>query len=428
MNEPTTTIRTQVGILGAGPAGLWLAHLLAVAGIDSVVLEKRSRAEIERTHRAGILEQGTVDLMTALGLDGRLRAEGYTHHGIELRVAGEARRIDFADLVGRAVQLYPQQEVFKDLADAAAAKGLDVRFDVPDAELHDLTGESPSIVFTDADGTRTRLVCDFLAGCDGSQGISKWAIPPSMRTDHFREYPFGWFGILTQAPPSAPELIYAASEHGFALISQRTATTQRMYFQCDPTDDPAKWSDEQIWAQLEARTAAPGFELQKGPIFDKTVIPMRSYVCEPMQHGRLFLAGDAAHIVPPTGAKGMNLAAGDVSVLARAFERYYHERESDLLESYSATALKRVWKAQHFSWWMTSMLHARADAPSFDRRRQLGELDLVTTSRAGSTYLAEAYTGWPLIPTEPEFLNPASPLGQVLDGQRAMRQPRPAWA
>ncbi|KAE8765333.1 4-hydroxybenzoate 3-monooxygenase [Georgenia thermotolerans] len=415
-------VRTQVGIVGAGPAGLWLAHLLAVAGIDSVVLEKRPRAEIAATHRAGILEQGTVDLMTALGLDARMRAEGYAHHGIELRVAGQARRIDFADLVGRAVQLYPQQEVFSDLADGAAAKGLDVRFEVADVALHDLTGESPSITFTDADGTPTRVVCDFVAGCDGSRGISKRAIPEVLRTDHFREYPFGWFGILVEAEPSAPELIYANSDHGFALISQRTATTQRMYFQCDPTDSPDNWDDERIWDQLDACTAAPGFTLRRGPIFDKTVIPMRSYVCEPLQYGRLFLAGDAGHTVPPTGAKGMNLAAGDVSVLARSLERYYREGEADLLETYTATALSRVWKAQHFSWWMTSMLHTQPGASTFDRRRQLGELDLVTTSRAGSTYLAEAYTGWPLIPTRPGFLDPDTALGNVLASQLTGRE------
>ncbi|WP_344382974.1 4-hydroxybenzoate 3-monooxygenase, partial [Georgenia ruanii] len=364
--------------------------------IDSVVLERRSRVEIAATHRAGILEQGTVDLMAALGLDARMRAEGYAHHGIELRVAGEARRVDFADLVGRAVQLYPQQEVFSDLADGAAARGLDVRFEVADVAVHDLTSQAPSITFTDADGTPARLVCDFVAGCDGSRGIAKWAIPENVRTDHFREYPFGWFGILVEAPPSAPELIYAASDHGFALISQRTATTQRMYFQCDPTDRPDNWDDARIWDQLEACTAAPGFALTRGPIVDKTVIPMRSYVCEPMQHGRLFLAGDAGHTVPPTGAKGMNLAAGDVAVLARSLERYYRDGQADLLDAYSATALARVWKAQHFSWWMTSMLHTHPGASTFDRRRQLGELDLVTTSRAGSTYLAEAYTGWPL--------------------------------
>ena len=410
-------VRTQVGIVGAGPAGLWLAHLLAVAGIDAVVLERRSRAEIAATHRAGILEQGTVDLMTALGLDARMRAEGFTHHGIELRLDGEGRRIDFADLVGRAVQLYPQQEVFTDLADGAAAKGLDVRFEVGDVALDGLAGEMPMVAFTDADGTPVRLSCDFVAGCDGSRGISKWAVPETVRTDHFREYPFGWFGILVEAPPSAPELIYANSARGFALISQRTATTQRMYFQCDPHDTPEAWSDERIWDELDARTAAPGFALTHGPIFDKTVIPMRSYVCAPMQHGRLFLAGDAGHTVPPTGAKGMNLAAGDVSVLARSLERYYRDGQHDLLDAYSATALARVWKAQHFSWWMTSMLHAHPDANSFDTRRQVGELDLATSSRAGSTYLAEAYTGWPLIPSRPGFLDPGTALGQVLAAQ-----------
>lgn len=411
------TVRTQVGIVGAGPAGLWLAHLLRVAGIDAVVVENRPRAVIERTHRAGILEQGTADLLTALGLDARMRIEGYEHHGIELRVSGEGHRIDFAGLVGKSVYLWPQQEVFTDLADGAAARGIDVRFEVSDVELHDLTGEEPSIVFTDADGTRTRLVCDFVAGCDGSHGVSRRSVPDRVRADHFREYPFGWFGILVEAPPSAPELIYASSDHGFALISQRTATTQRMYFQCDPTDSPDAWSDEQIWDQLERRTAAPGFALKKGPIFDKSVIPMRSYVCEPMQHARLFLAGDAGHTVPPTGAKGMNLAAGDVAVLARCLERYYRDGETDLLQSYSTTALQRVWKAQHFSWWMTQMLHTDPAASGFDRRRRIGELDLVTSSREGAAYLAHTYAGLPLIPTTPGFLDLDSALGAVLAPQ-----------
>ncbi|MHB1065389.1 MAG: 4-hydroxybenzoate 3-monooxygenase [Georgenia sp.] len=340
----TTTIRTQVGIVGAGPAGLLLAHLLAVAGIETVVLERRSRADIAETHRAGILEQGTMDLLTGLGLDERMYRAGFTHHGIELRLRAETRRIDFADLVGRAVQLYPQQAVFADLADGADARGLAVRYEIPDVELHDVLGDQPSIEFTDADGVRTRLVCDFVAGCDGSRGVSRAVIPEDVRVDHFREYPFGWFGILTEAPPSAPELVYANSEHGFALISQRTPTMQRIYFQHDPTEDPTAWSDERIWATLQERTAAPGFSLVQGPVFDRTVIPMRSYVCETMRYGRLFLAGDAAHTVPPTGAQGLNLAAGDVSVLARALERFYREQATDHLDTYATTALKRVWR------------------------------------------------------------------------------------
>jgi p-hydroxybenzoate 3-monooxygenase len=415
--EVPERLRTQVGIIGAGPAGLFLAHLLAVAGIGTVVVDTRPRDEIEGTIRAGILEQGTADVMTALGLGGRMWAEGQTHHGIELRAAGKGRRIDFADLVGRAVQLYPQHEVLKDLLAAGEDRGLDVRLGVGDTQVHDIDGERPSITFTHADGGSALLECDFVAGCDGSQGISKWVIPQEVRTDNFRAYPFGWFGVLVEAAPSADELIYASSPRGFALISQRTATTQRMYFQCDPAEDPVPWSDQRIWEELQARVAADGFALNEGPIFDKSVIPMRSYVCEPMQYGRLFLAGDAAHTVPPTGAKGLNLAVGDVAVLARAFERYYSERREDLLMSYGATALQRVWKAQHFSWWMTSMLHQDPEANGFDDRRRLGELELVTTSRAGSTYLAEAYTGWPLIPADPGFLNAESELGRVLATQ-----------
>lgn len=423
MTQPTRTVRTQVAILGAGPAGLWLAHLLAVAGVDTVVLETRPREVIARTHRAGILEHGTAQLLTSLGLDARMRSLGHEHHGIELRVRGEGHRIDFTSLVGRSVYLWPQQEVFADLAAAADTKGIDVRYEVVDTTLHDLTTDRPAVEFTDADGARTRIEAEFVAGCDGSRGVSKWAIPEAVRVDHFREYPFGWFGILVEAPPSAPELIYANSDHGFALISQRTDTTQRMYFQCDPTTSPDAYTDEQIWEQLDRCTAAPGFALKKGRIFDRTVIPMRSYVCEPMQYGRLFLAGDAGHTVPPTGAKGMNLAAGDVAVLARSFERYFREGQSDLLESYSTTALARVWKAQHFSWWMTQLLHTDADASPFDRRRQLGELDLVTSTREGAAYLANTYTGLPLIPTTPGFLDPDTELGAVLAPQQRLTEP-----
>ena len=388
-------MRTQVGIVGAGPAGLLLSHLLHLAGIDSVVVETRSREEIEATIRAGVLEHGTVDLLVESGASDRVLREGARHDGIELRFGGETHRIDLAGLTGHSVWLYPQHEVLKDLIATRISAGADIRFEVTDVSLQDLTGTSPLVAFTDSDGSRQELRCDYVAGCDGSGGVSKWTIPQESRTDHFRAYPFAWFGILAEAPPSSAELIYAHSPAGFALVSTRSPTVQRLYFQCDPDERADDWTDEQIWAELQARVSGNGFALQQGPIISRGVIPMRSYVCEPMQHGRLFLAGDAAHTVPPTGAKGLNLAVADVRVLARAMEEFYASGRTDLLEAYTSTAVRRVWRAQHFSWWMTSMLHSSADATSFDLRRQLGELDLVTSSRAASTYLAEAYVGWP---------------------------------
>ncbi|KHF42196.1 4-hydroxybenzoate 3-monooxygenase [Saccharomonospora viridis] len=382
--------------MGAGPAGLMLSLLLAERGIDSVIVEARSRTAIEQTIRAGVLEQGTVELLKQCGVGDRAMTEGARHDGIELRFRGEGHRIDFAGLVGRSVWLYPQHEVLTDLIAARLAAGADIRFECSDVELREVTSDRPVIAFTEADGTRVELECDVIAGCDGSAGISRKSIPASVRTDHFRAYPFGWFGILAEAPQSAPELIYAHSEHGFALISTRTPTVQRMYFQCDPEEDAEAWSDDRIWEELQKRVAGNGFRLIEGRIFQRSVLPMRSYVCEPMQYGRLFLAGDAAHTVPPTGAKGLNLAVADVLVLARALESFYSTGSTERLENYGATASRRVWRAQHFSWWMTSMLHLDPHGSPFDLRRQLGELESVTSSVAGSTYLAEAYTGWPL--------------------------------
>lgn len=388
-------MRTQVGIVGAGPAGLMLSHLLAAQGIDSVIVETRSRTAIEETIRAGVLEQGTVDLLTDTGVGSRVLTEGAKHDGIELRFGGSGHRIDFAKLAGRSVWLYPQHEVLKDLIASRWKAGADIRFEASDVELRDVTTE-PVISFTDADGTPVRLRCDVIAGCDGSAGISKHTIPDAERTDYFKAYPFGWFGVLVEAPPSAPELIYAHSERGFALISTRTSEVQRMYFQCDPEANADDWSDEEIWAELQARVAGDGFRLTEGRIFQRGVIPMRSYVCHPMRYGNLLLAGDAAHTVPPTGAKGLNLAVADVVVLANALEDYYANGSTDRLEHYGAMASRRVWRAQHFSWWMTSMLHTPQDGSPFDYRRQLGELDLVTSSTAAATHLAQAYTGWPL--------------------------------
>ena len=387
--------RTTVGIVGGGPAGLMLSHLLALAGIDSVVVDVRTHREIEETVRAGILEQDSVRLLVDTGVSDRVLREGYRHEGIELAFAGAGHRIDFQALVGAAAQLYPQTDGFLDLAAARERDGGDVRFGVRDVAVHDLTSDRPGLTFTDADGRAVEVRCDYLVGADGSRGICRQSFPEQVRRQYFREYPFAWFGILCQAPPSAPELIYSHSERGFALISQRTDTLQRMYFQCDPGEDVADWSDDRIWEELQTRVGANGYTLKEGPITSRSVLPFRSFVQEPMRHGNLLLAGDAAHTVPPTGAKGLNLALADVRVLAEELERAVRAGDGALLDAYQERALDRVWKAQHFSYWMTTMLHRAEGASAFDVRRQQGELALVTSSVAGSTYLAEAYTGWP---------------------------------
>jgi p-hydroxybenzoate 3-monooxygenase len=388
--------RTAVGIVGGGPAGLMLSHLLSLSGIDTVVVDNRSRLEIEQTVRAGILESDSVRLLVDSGASDRVRRDGHEHEGIDLGFGGAGHRIDFQDLTGASVWLYPQTDVFIDLADARQKVGGDVRFGITGTAVVDIPSDHPGILFTDPDGTPQEVRCDVLVGADGSRSICRQQIPVGARRDYFREYPFAWFGILCEAPMSAPELIYNHSERGFALISQRTETMQRMYFQCDPTEDVADWSDDRIWAELQARVGANGYALKEGPITSKTVLPFRSYVCEPMRHGNLLLAGDAAHTVPPTGAKGLNLALADVRVLAEVLERALHKGgDRDVLDEYTERALSRVWKAQHFSYWMTTMLHRVPDATDFDVRRQIGELSSVVASRAGSTFLAEAYTGWP---------------------------------
>ncbi|RAS70934.1 p-hydroxybenzoate 3-monooxygenase [Lentzea atacamensis] len=385
--------RTQVGIVGAGPAGLMLSHLLSLNGIGSVVVDCRTRVEIENTVRAGILEADSARLLVDTGVSDRVLRDGHPHEGIDLRFGGESHRIDFRALVGESVWLYPQTDVFVDLANARARDGGDVRFGVSDTSV-DING--PAIRFTDSDGVHQEVRCDLLVGADGSRSICRAEVPESVRTHSFREYPFAWFGIITEAPRSAPELVYSHSPRGFALISQRTETHQRMYFQCDPETDPAAWSSDRIWEELQARVAGPdGFTLNEGPITEKTVLRFRSFVAEPMRHGNLLLAGDAAHTVPPTGAKGLNLALQDVRVLAEVIERALLKNDSDALDEYGPRALERVWKAQHFSYWMTTMLHALPGATGFDVRRQLGELASVVGSEAGSRYLAEGYTGWP---------------------------------
>jgi p-hydroxybenzoate 3-monooxygenase len=386
---------TTVGIVGGGPAGLMLSHLLHLEGIESVVIDTRSRLEIEQTVRAGILERDSVRLLVDSGVSDRVLHEGHEHGGIELAFGGGSHRIDFQDLVGASAYLYPQTDVFIDLADARARDGGDVRFGVSETSVADLTNGRPAMLFTDADGAAHEIRCDYLVGTDGSRSMCRQAIPETERRSYFREYPFAWFGILCDAPPSAPELIYNHSDRGFALISQRTESMQRMYFQCDPDEDVDHWSEDQIWDELQARVAANGYSLKQGPITSKTVLRFRSFVCEPMRHGNLLLAGDASHTVPPTGAKGLNLALADVKVLAQLLELATKKSDNGALDQYSKRALERVWKAQHFSYWMTTMLHTLPDVTDFDIRRQIGELSSVVTSRAGSTYLAEAYTGWP---------------------------------
>ncbi|HXZ00701.1 MAG TPA: 4-hydroxybenzoate 3-monooxygenase [Stellaceae bacterium] len=390
-------MRTQVGIVGAGPAGLLLSHLLHREGIDSVVLEARSREAIEATIRAGVLEQGTVDLLSETGLGERMKREGFLHHGIELRFAGRGHRVDLTALTGgKAITVYAQHEVLKDLVKARLDAGGAIHFSVEDASVLDLKSTAPTIRFRKA-GTLHELACDFIAGCDGSQGVCRPSVPPRALTLYERIYPFGWFGILAQAPPSTEELIYTLHDRGFALVSTRSREIQRLYFQCDPKETVADWPDDRIWAELRTRLAAgSGWTLIEGPILQKGVIGMRSFVVEPMQYGRLFLAGDSAHIVPPTGAKGLNLAVADVRVLAQALAAFYRTGRSDLLERYSETCLRRVWKAQRFSWWMTSMLHRFPGGDPFQYRLQLAELDYVTRSAAAATALAENYVGLPM--------------------------------
>ncbi|AUT61441.1 4-hydroxybenzoate 3-monooxygenase [Paraburkholderia terrae] len=386
-------MRTQVGIIGAGPAGLLLSHLLHLQGIDSVVLESRSREQIESTIRAGVLEQGTMDLLTETGVGERMKAEGALHHGFELAFEGKRRRIDLTDLTGKAITVYAQHEVIKDLVAARVAAQGALKFEVSDVSLHGIDGTTPTIRYRHQ-GEAHELQCDFIIGCDGSQGISRNAIPEALRRDYQRVYPFGWFGILVEAPPSSDELIYARHERGFALVSTRSPNVQRMYFQCDPKDTADNWSDDRIWAEMHARVDSDdGHKVVEGKIFQKNIVGMRSFVSTTMQHGRLFLAGDAAHIVPPTGAKGLNLAVSDVRILSDALRAFYKEDRNDLLNSYSETALKRIWRAEHFSYWMTRMMHRLDDASPFEQQLQVAELEHVTTSRSAAISMAENYVG-----------------------------------
>ncbi|HTR66603.1 MAG TPA: 4-hydroxybenzoate 3-monooxygenase [Terriglobales bacterium] len=388
--------RTQIGIVGAGPAGLFLSHLLHLQGIESVVLEARSREYVTERVRAGVLEQNTVDLMLQTGVGERMKREGLVHHGIELRFKGRGHRIDFQELAGgRGITIYPQAEVVRDLIDARLAAGGQVHFEVQDVSIHNFDGPKPGIRFR-RNGEPAELSCDFIGGCDGFHGICRTSIPQGVLTPYERIFPFGWLGILAEAPPSSHELIYAYHERGFALLSMRSPQLSRLYLQCAHDEDIQGWPDSRIWKELHLRLACEGWQLDEGPIVQKGITGMRAFVVEPMQYGNLFLAGDAAHIVPPTGAKGLNLAVADVYVLSRALAEFYRSGRRDLLESYSETCLRRVWKVQRFSWWMTSMLHLFESDNPFDRRRQLGELDYVTSSRAASQSLAENYVGLPL--------------------------------
>ncbi|MFG3436717.1 4-hydroxybenzoate 3-monooxygenase [Nonomuraea sp. NPDC047897] len=385
-------MRTQVGIIGAGPAGLLLSHLLHLRGISSVVLERRSRDHVERRVRAGVLEQGTVDTLVQAGVGDRLLREGLPHHGIELRYGAERHRIAFDKLVsGRSITVYGQQEIVKDLIAARLAAGGDVRFEVDDVALHS-PEERPYLTF----GGGRRLDCDVVAGCDGFHGVSRPSVPDGVLTTYERVYPFAWLGILARVAPSAEELIYARTERGFALHSMRSPEVSRFYLQVPPDTSLGDWPDERIWAELKARLeTVPGFTLATGEIVEKGVTPMRGFVTEPMQYGRLYLAGDAAHIVPPTGAKGLNLAVADVRVLTEALDAYFTTGSTDLLDGYSRACLRRVWRAQHFSYWMTTLLHTFDTDDDYGRRLQVSHLDQVTSSEAAATTLAENYVGLP---------------------------------
>jgi p-hydroxybenzoate 3-monooxygenase len=387
-------VRTQVGIVGGGPAGLLLSHLLHLQGIESVVLERRSREDLETTVRAGVLEHGTAGLLSEVGVGERMEREGSVHHGIELRFDGRGHRIDFADLTdGLSITIYGQQEVVKDLIRARLESHGKILFEAGAESVEDSDTDSPKIRFLQ-DGEQEEISCDYVAGCDGSFGVCRTGIPEDARTEYTRTYPFGWFGILVEGPPSTEELIYTLHDRGFALVSTRSPEVQRLYFQCDPQDDVGEWPDERIWDELSTRLATrDGWELAGGEIFQKDIVQMRSFVCEPMQHGRLFLAGDAAHIVPPTGAKGMNLAVADIRVLAHALTEVYRSGDKELLDAYSEICLRRVWRAQRFSWWMTSMLHRFDTSDPFQLKVQQAELDYVTTSRAAATTIAENYVG-----------------------------------
>jgi p-hydroxybenzoate 3-monooxygenase len=389
-------MRTQVAIVGAGPAGLMLAHLLHRAGVESIVIEARSREYVETRVRAGVLEHGTVDLMREVGLGDRMDREGMRHNGIELGFNRKRHRIDMKTLTGQGITVYAQHEVVKDLIDARIRADGEIFFEATDVSIHGFEGDLPTVRFTH-DGAPRELHCDFIAGCDGFHGVCRPSVPDGVLTTYERTYPFAWLGILAEAAPSQDELVYMKHERGFALFSMRSPTVTRLYLQCDPEEDIHNWPDDRIWEELFARFEfEDGWRPNKGRITQKGITPMRSFVTEPMQCGKLFLTGDSAHIVPPTGAKGMNLAIADVRILALALAEHFQTGSNALLDRYSEICLRRVWKAQRFSWWMTSMLHNFPEANPFDARRQLAELDYVTSSQTAARSLAENYVGLPM--------------------------------
>jgi p-hydroxybenzoate 3-monooxygenase len=389
-------MRTQVAIVGAGPAGLLLGHLLHGAGIDTVILELRSAEHVLSRIRAGVLEQGTVDILDRLGVSARLHAEGLVHDGVELAFDGRRQRIDFRALIGKTVTIYGQTEITRDLMNARAAAGLTTVYEAQSVTLYDHDTPSPRVTYV-ADGRAHELACDFIAGCDGFHGVSRQSVPAPALTTHERTYPFGWLGLLADVPPASHELIYASSERGFALCSMRSPTRSRYYLQVPIDDRVEDWPDERFWGELARRVGADvAARVTTGPSLEKSIAPLRSFVAEPMRFGRLFLAGDAAHIVPPTGAKGLNLAASDVFYLHEALRAFYVERSARGLDQYSARCLRRVWNAVRFSWWMTTQLHRFPDADAFSRRMQAAELDYLFGSPAAQAVLAENYVGLPL--------------------------------
>jgi p-hydroxybenzoate 3-monooxygenase len=388
-------MHTQVAILGAGPAGLLLSHLLSLHRIESIVLETRSRSYVESRVRAGVLEHGTTQLLCDTGVGERLKKQGMRHEGINLGFSGEIHPINFAELTGKAITVYGQHEVIKDLIAARISSGGQILFEVADVCIDALLTNQPRVRFRHQ-GENREVISDWLAGCDGSHGVSRTSIPPGVLSIFEKTYPFGWLGILAEAAPSWEELIYSHHEDGFALFSMRSPSITRLYLQCKPDEDLSKWPDERIWENLERRLSFPGTKrVRRGKILQKGVTAMRSFAVEPMQYGRLFLAGDAAHVVPPTGAKGMNLAVSDVWFLTRALDNFYDKGRTDLLESYSKACLRRVWKAQRFSWWLTCLMHRFDRDDAFELRRQLAELDYLTSSRAAATAFAESYVGLP---------------------------------
>lgn len=387
-------MRTQVGIIGAGPAGLMLARLLHLQGVESIIIENRSRHYIENRIRAGLIEHWAADLLSEVGVGERLKGEGMLHWGINIGINGDLHRIDFKTLVNKRVTIYGQQEVVKDLVEWRLGDGGPLLFEVDDVTVHDLKSQKPKIRFR-YNGKPQEIDCDFVAGCDGFHGVCRPSIPDGFLSVFERDYPFGWLGILSESPPPDHELVYSYTDRGFALYTMRSPTLARLYLQCDHDEDIENWPDNRIWDELHKRLGGAR-KLEEGKMLQKGITPMRSFVVEPMQYGRLFLAGDSAHIVPPTGAKGMNLAFADVVVLSRALDAFYKDKRSDRLENYSAACLRRVWYAQRFSWWMTQIMHRFPNESAFDRRRQLSDLDYLTSSKAAATSLAEQYVGLPL--------------------------------